>query len=87
MGSSTTKPIANTRPNRESVLIENPSIGNSMNVPISDTGTANSGINVGRQPCRNRYTTNMTSASASNKVCLISLMPSVTAKVVSNATT
>ncbi len=40
MASSTTKPMASTRPKRDSVLIEKPSSGNSVNVPTSDTGTA-----------------------------------------------
>ena len=38
MASSTTMPMASTRPNIESVLTEKPSIGKKMNVPISDTG-------------------------------------------------
>ena len=58
-----------------------------MNVPIKETGTASSGIKVGRQPCKNRNTTTITSTKASKKVCLISLMPSVTARVVSKAMT
>ena len=47
MASSTTSPIASTRPNSDSVLMENPSTGNIMNVPISETGTAINGISVG----------------------------------------
>jgi len=87
MASSTTRPIASTRPNSESVLIEKPNIGNSMKVPTSDTGTASKGISVARQPCRKTKTTIITSTSASNSVCLISLIPSVTDSVVSRATT
>ncbi len=49
IASSTTRPIASTRPNSERALIENPSSGNIAKVPISDTGTAISGISVARQ--------------------------------------
>ena len=61
MASSTTRPMASTRPNSESVLMEKPNSGNRANVPISDTGTASSGISVARQPCRKMNTTRMTS--------------------------
>ena len=54
MASSTTSPIASTRPNSVSVFSEKPSAGKTMNVPISDTGTAITGISVARQFCRNR---------------------------------
>ena len=67
--------------------MEKPNRGKNMNVPTSDTGTANSGMSVARQPWRNRNTTRMTSTRASNRVCSISLMPSVTARVVSRLTT
>ena len=52
MASSTTRPIASTRPNSDSVLMEKPNSGKKTNVPISETGTASSGISVARQPCR-----------------------------------
>ena len=52
IASSTTKPMARIRPNKESVLTENPSIGKTMNVPINETGTAARGMRAGRQPCR-----------------------------------
>ena len=58
-----------------------------MNVPMSDTGTASSGISVARQPWRKRNTTMITSTIASKRVWVISLMPSVTGSVVSSATT
>ena len=54
IASSTTRPIASTRPNSDSVLIEKPSSGKTANVPISDTGTAIIGMSVARQFCRNR---------------------------------
>ena len=52
IASSTTRPIANTSPKSERVLMEKPKNGNTTNVPISETGTARSGISVARQPCR-----------------------------------
>jgi len=87
MASSTTRPMASTRPNSDSVLIENPSIGNSMNVPTSETGTASSGIRVARKPWRKMKTTMITSAIASKSVLTISWMPALTARVVSSAVT
>ena len=68
IASSTTRPIASTRPNSDSVLIEKPSSGKSAKVPISDTGTASSGISVARQLCRKRKTTRITSTIASTSV-------------------
>ena len=56
-----------------------------MKAPISETGTAISGISVARQPWRNRKTTMITSTIASTSVCTISLMPSLTGSVVSSA--
>ena len=73
MASSTTKPIASTNPKSDSVLMEKPSRGNTANVPISETGTANSGISAARQPCRKMKTTNITRPSASQNVLPISL--------------
>ena len=87
MASSTTRPMASTRPKSDSVLIEKPSSGKTAKVPTSDTGTASSGISVARQPCRKTKTTMMTRTSASNSVLTISLMPSLTASVVSSETT
>src|SRR5580658_4191077 len=83
IASSTTRPMARTKPKSESVLMEKPSNGKSANVPTSDTGTANKGIKDARQPCRNIKTTSMTNASASQKVVPISRIPSVTDLVVS----
>src|SRR5204862_5362427 len=51
-GSSTTRPMASIRPKSESVLIENPNSGKRTKVPTSETGTAQSGMRVARQPCR-----------------------------------
>ena len=81
MASSTTMPIASTRPNIVSVLTVNPSAGNKMKVPISDTGMAISGISVARAFCRKTNTTSTTSRIASNRVWTISSMEAVTAGV------
>ena len=68
MASSTTRPMASTRPNSDSVLIENPSAGKMINVPMSETGTASRGMSVARQPCRKMKTTITTRPSASKSV-------------------
>ena len=49
IASSTTSPIASTRPKSDSVLMEKPSSGKITNVPTSDTGTARTGISVARE--------------------------------------
>jgi hypothetical protein len=49
IASSTTMPIASTRPNKVRVLIENPSAHMTANVPMIDTGIASSGMIVARQ--------------------------------------
>ncbi len=68
MASSTTMPIASTSPNRLSALIEKPRMCSTAKVPITDTGTASSGMMEARQVCRNRITTSTTSAMASSSV-------------------
>src|SRR6266849_6774445 len=45
--SSTTKPMASTNPNIESVLMEKPNSGKKTNVPTSETGSA-SGVRTGQ---------------------------------------
>ena len=87
MASSTTSPIASTRPKSESVLIEKPRRGKSMKVPTSETGTASSGIKVARNPWRKMNTTMTTRARASKSVLTISRTPALTACVVSSAVT
>ena len=79
--------MASTRPNSDSVLMEKPSSGKTMNVPTSDTGTASVGISVARKPCRKTKTTMMTRISASTSVLTISCMPALTASVVSSDVT
>ncbi|CKS40024.1 Uncharacterised protein [Mycobacterium tuberculosis] len=68
MASSTTMPMASTSPNRLSALIEKPSTCSTAKVPITDTGTASSGMMEARQVCRNRITTSTTSMMASSSV-------------------
>ena len=74
MASSTTMPMASTSPNMLVMLMENPSSGNSANVPTTATGTVSSGISVARQFCRNMKTTRITRPMASNSVIITSLM-------------
>ncbi len=68
IASSTTMPIASTRPNRLSALIEKPNTCITAKVPMIDTGTASSGMIDARHVCRNRITTSTTSSTASSKV-------------------
>jgi hypothetical protein len=67
-------PIASTRPNSVSVLIEKPSASSTANVPIIDTGTASSGMIDARQVCRNSTTTMTTSSTASSSVAITDLI-------------
>src|SRR5207244_12683180 len=85
IASSTTTPIASTRPNSVSRLIEKPSTCIPKKAPMTETGTATTGMRVARQLCRKTNTTNVTSSSASNSVFTTSLINSVTYGVVSNA--
>ena len=55
-----------------------------MNVPISETGTASSGINVARQPWRKMIDDDDDEDQRFEERCTISLMPSRTAWVVSS---
>ena len=68
MASSTTIPIASTRPNREMLLTVNPRASMTANVPRMATGTATIGMMVARQLCRNSSTTRATRPTASNSV-------------------
>ncbi|MCY1466529.1 hypothetical protein D9M71_848610 [compost metagenome] len=68
MASSTTMPMASTRPNSDRALSEKPNRCITAKVPISETGTATSGMIEARQVCRNRITTSTTSTRASNRV-------------------
>ena len=68
MASSTTIPMANTRPNSDRAFNEKPMTCIKAKVPIKETGTATSGIIEARQVCRNSTTTTTTSKTASSKV-------------------
>ena len=81
IASSTTMPIASTRPNSDSALMEKPNASISPNVPTIDTGTAISGMIEARQVCRNTITTMTTSASASSSVSITALIESRTKTV------
>ena len=70
MASSTTMPIASTRPNSDRVLNDTPTAAITTNEPISETGMASSGMIAARQVCRNTMTTITTSSSASNSVSM-----------------
>ena len=83
MASSTSRPMASTRPNIVSVLIEKPATAITPKVPSSTTGTAIVGINVARKFCRNRYITRNTSTTASIKVLTTSWIDTSTNGVVS----
>ena len=67
-------PIASTRPNSVSALIEKPKTCITANVPMIETGTAISGMIEARQVCRNRMTTSTTSATASSSVWMTASM-------------
>ncbi len=83
IASSTTRPIARTRPHKVSVLIENLKTANIAKVATSETGIAIIGIVVARKPCRKMNTTISTSMNASPSVSLTSVMFSRTYLVVS----
>ena len=83
IASSTTMPMARTRPSRESTLMENPSSGKTAKVATRETGTVSRGISVARQFWRKMNTTRMTSSTASNSVVTISWMPTLMERVVS----
>ncbi len=82
MASSTSSPIASTRPNIESVLMVKPTAAISPKVPSSTTGTAIAGISVARQFCRKRNITSTTRTMPSSSVfttsCIEILMNGVT---------
>ena len=68
IASSTTMPMASTRPKSDSVFSEKPSSSITAKVPTSETGTATSGMIEARQVCRKTITTTTTSRIASNSV-------------------
>ena len=83
IASSTSSPIASTRPNIVSVLMVNPNAAMIPKVPRSTTGTAMVGISVARRFCRKRYITRNTSAMPSNSVFTTSVIEIFTNGVMS----
>ena len=83
IASSTTIPIASTRPNSERLLSEKPSSRITAKVPMSETGTASIGTSVARHCWRKTSTTTNTSTTASNSVFVTSWIDSSTNTVVS----
>ncbi len=68
MASSTTMPMARTRPKSVRLLSENPMAAMMAKVPMIATGTATSGIRADRQFWRKSRTTIATRITASRKV-------------------
>ena len=83
MASSTTMPIASTRPNSVRLFRLKPMAAITAKVPMMATGTATSGMSDDRQFCRNTNTTRATSTMASNRVSNTSLIDSLMNGVVS----
>src|SRR5690349_7784606 len=86
IASSTTIPMARINANKVSVLIVNPNGTKKINVPISDTGMANTGIKVARQFWRNKNTTITTKVSASKSVVVTSFIEVFTTETDSEGT-
>ena len=76
MASSTTMPIASTRPNSVRLFSEKPIAAMTANVPISETGTSIIGRIMALQSCRNTSTTMPTRITASRSVLKTSLTDS-----------
>ncbi len=85
MASSTTMPMASTRPNKERLFSEKPIMAIAANVPINDTGTASNGMMDARQFCRNSTTTITTRIIASTSVWSTASMDSRMKMVVSKS--
>ncbi len=74
IASSTTMPMASTRPNSDSALIDTPIRCIAAKVPTTETGTASSGMIDARQVWRNRITTSTTRRIASSRVWITDSM-------------
>ena len=83
MASSTRRPIASTIANIDNVLMVNPQIYKTANVPNNTTGTVIVGISVERRFCKKTYITITTKMIASIKVCTTLLIDNLTNGVVS----
>src|SRR5215472_23241 len=87
MASSTTMPIASTKPNIVSVLMEKPSNEKNAKVPMTETGIARIGINVDLQFCKKKNTTSVTNPNAISKVFTTSSIETFTTETDSKGTT
>src|SRR6185503_1720047 len=87
MASSTTIPMASTKPNMVSVLMVKPNGIKKQKAAKIETGIAKMGMMVDRQFCRKIKTTNATNASALSKVPITSCMETVMMVTDSNGTT
>ena len=83
MASSTTMPMARTRPNKVKVLMVKPSRYMPANVPTMETGTARHGMRVARHFCKKMKTTQKTSTIASKSVWITSWIETSTNVVIS----
>src|SRR6195952_334799 len=86
MASSTTIPMASTKPNMVSVLMVKPSGIKKQNVPKIETGIASTGISVDLKFCKNKNTTSATKPSVKSSVTTTSLMETFTTVTASNGT-
>ena len=68
MASSTTIPMARINPSSVRMFSEKPKMSMKPNVPMSEMGTATTGMSVARQLCKERNTTTITRNNASNSV-------------------
>ncbi|MCY1533862.1 hypothetical protein D9M68_692110 [compost metagenome] len=75
--------MAKTKPNIVKTFTEKPNTVKNINVPIMDTGMANTGMSVARQLCRKRNTTKVTNMMASIKVMTTELIEAFTIETVS----
>ena len=83
IASSTSRPMARTRPNIVRVLMVKPATERTANVPSMTTGTAIVGISVARKFCKNKYITMKTKTMASTSVLTTSCMDILMKGVVS----
>ena len=83
MASSTTMPMASTRPNSVRLFRLKPMAAMTAKVPMMATGTATSGMRAERQFCRNSSTTTATRMMASRSVLTTSWIDSLVYGVVS----
>ncbi|MNP76011.1 hypothetical protein D3C76_1731690 [compost metagenome] len=83
MASSTSRPMANTMPNIDKVLMVKPATARTPNVPSRTTGTVSVVMMVARRFCRNRNITRNTNTIASPRVWNTPWIESRTTGVVS----